>query len=125
MPPNDQAFPPAPIGGSYESFDNEFQAESPSEGEDLSTPNSEPKEKDGFDFDEDNDVFDKGNDADDEKTMLHDLSPRSNVDFELPQDALDLTLHDDYRTIPKYLVVTDIGDTFLLYTSDAAMICSV
>ena len=95
MPPNDQAFPPAPIGGSYESFDNEFQVESPSEGEDLSTPNSEPKEKDGFDFDEDNDVFDKGNDADDEKTMLHDLPRNSNVDFELPQDSLDFTLHDN------------------------------
>ena len=102
-PPADEAFPPAPIGGSYESFDtgedfeNLEEAKSQGVRENLNTPDSEPEEKDGFDFDKENDVFDKkmNIDADGEKTMLHDLPRESNVDFELPQDALDFTLHEN------------------------------
>ena len=93
-PPANQAFPPAPIGGSYESFDNE-EDEPQNIREDLNTPESEAEVKDGFDFDEDNDVFDENNDADPEKTFLQELPRGSNVDFELPQDALDFTLHDN------------------------------
>ena len=95
--------PPAPLGGSYESFEDNEDVE---EGTREDLENSVIEEKDIFDAEE-KDVFDAeekdGFEYDEEKTLedrLKDFEGEkaietrrgSNRDFELPEDSLDYSL---------------------------------
>ena len=107
FPQNQQPLPPAPLGGSYESFDDDeendqeelkssdFEERKNSDFEERKS--SDIEEKDGFDFDEENKTLEEQmkDDIGDDKAIWDDRQREPNNDFELPQDALDYSLHDN------------------------------
>ena len=80
-----QPFPPEPIGGSYESFEDDTDVREPEERFDV-------EEKDGFDLDEENELLDLNKEPVEKETWEayeKEKAKLSNSDFELPQDALE------------------------------------
>lgn len=105
IPQNNGPFPPAPLGGSYESFDDDEDTDVEEdtredlknfddEEKDIFDPEErdgfDPEEKDGFEYDKEKTLEDRLKDFDDEKVLEQRRDP--NGAFELPEDSLDYSL---------------------------------